>query len=255
MDDIYLLAPTLHQASLMLQDVSHQLAKKGLRIQPAKTQFMVFPNLQGREPLPSDFDSLLQVEQMKVLGKMVSFRRLSPEVPLSSQQWLLLFGYYSSRSPVSKDASLKHRLHLFQQLVGEVILWCAATILPLKSNLRKLNGLQFCLVATMLRLRRRSGEPWLDFQHRRYGMAKLALFRLSIPRWSTLLLKRIWSYARHCSRQTAQGPSILLHGHPGRLTPVLRKLEESICRTLGTTDWHPAAQGGHRWRQSEAAYL
>ena len=145
---------------------------------------------------------------------------------------------------------------------------------PPKSNLRKLNGLQFRLVATMLRLRRRTGEPWLDFQHRRYGMAKLTLFRLSIPRWSTSLLKRIWSYAGHCSRQTAQGPwasaaSVvvhthtlqqwehirILHRHPGRFTPVLRKWEESICRTLGTTDWHPAAQDRDRWRQSEAAYL
>lgn len=273
MDDIYLLAPTLHQASLMLQDVSHQLAKKGLRIQPAKTQLMVSPNLQGSEPLPSDFDSLLQVEQMKVLGKMISFRQLSPEVPFLLSNGCSSWGIHREVL-CCKDAPLKHRLHLFQQLVGEVILWCAATILPLKSNLRKLNGLQFRLVATMLRLRRRTGEPWLDFQHRRYGMAKLTLFRLSIPRWSTLLLKRIWSYAGHCSRQTAQGPwasaaSVvvhthtlqqwehirILHRHPGRFTPVLRKWEESICRTLGTTDWHPAAQDRDRWRQSEAAYL
>ena len=271
MDDIYLLAPTLHQASLMLQGVSHHLDKKGLRLQTNKTQLMVSPNLQGIEPLPSDFDSLLQVKEMKVLGKMISFRRLSPEVPLLLSNGCSSWGAHREVL-CCKDAPLKHRLHLFQQLVGEVILWCAAAILPLKSNLRKLNGLQFCLIATMLQFRRRTGEPWLDFQHRRYG--KLALFRLSIPRWSTLLLKRIWTYAGHCSRQTAQGPwasaaSVVLHTHtlqqwehirihhrhPGRFTPVLRKWEESICRTLDTTDWHPTAQDRDRWRQSEAACI
>ena len=57
------------------------------------------------------------------------------------------------------------------------------------------------------------------------------------------------------SHLATMGTHPILHRHPGRFTPLSRKWEESICRTLGTTDWHPAAQDRDRWRQSEAAYF
>lgn len=126
-----------------------------------------------------------------------------------------------------------------QEMDGNMPYWPYSS--PTCDNLIKPNGLQFLFVATMLRLCHRTGEPWHDFQRQRYGRhGKAALFCLSIPRWSTLLLKHIWKLRGTLFQ--ANGHTHLHRQCSYAIIPALRKWEEGL--TMRTTDWHPTKING-----------
>ena len=97
-------------------------------------------------------------------------------------------------------ASLRSRLIAYTSLVRNSVLYVAETWPVSHRLLKAANSLQSHHMRVMLHLGRRPTEAWADWHVRSLRTARLQLQRGGWERWSTYILKRIWSLWGHMAR-------------------------------------------------------
>ena len=167
------------------------------------------------------------------------------------------------------------KMRLFERTVQAKALWNAGVFLPQKQGLQSLNACQIKLVRAMRRPGRQPGEAWLDWELRTLRHARADLCRTNSPRWSTVVLERVWELWGHVGRQVGVTREVLgwrnqtwwrrqqaIPGglrHPGRFSPHVdpeRLLQGVIDRQCGRgVPWEEVACDRERWRALRSEFV
>ena len=92
---------------------------------------------------------------------------------------------------------MKMRAHTMQRVVGNTALWALCCFPPDAASMSMMNSTQIQLMVWMLRFAKKSDESWEGYRQRSLRGARSALHSAGLERWSTMWLRRWWSYAGH----------------------------------------------------------
>ena len=84
-----------------------------------------------------------------------------------------------------------------ERAVWQAISWMIGAFIPTKQTMEILNAMQYQLVGTMVRIRRRPLETYVSFQIRSRRVARHWLHGRGFQRWSTRQLRLCWRYSGH----------------------------------------------------------
>ena len=208
------------------------------------------------------------------LGTGVGFR-IPSNTPLREACARARGAFWGQRAIFEREGSIVQKVRLFERTVQAKALWNAGVFLPQKQGLQSLNACQIKLIRAMRRPGRNPGEAWLDWELRTLRKARADLHRAASPRWSTVVLGKVWDLWGHASRQTGvtgralawrnqtwwRHQQSLLGGlrHPARFSPHVdpeRQLQAVVDRHCGLgTPWETIAGDRDRWRELREEFI
>ena len=97
-------------------------------------------------------------------------------------------------------SSMKGRAQVMQRVVGATALWCLCSFPPDAAAMSMMNATQLQLMVWLLRFAKKDSESWTEYRQRAFRGARSALHSAGVERWSTLWLRRWWSFAGHRTR-------------------------------------------------------
>lgn len=106
----------------------------------------------------------------------------------------------ATRAILRTDAPWGKKLRVLNALVGNAFPWSSPVWHYSKHLVRKFNAFHVTMVRRVLKFRRHTGEPWLDFEIRTRKLAKQVLHEQGFDLWGLCYLKRFWTYAGHVAR-------------------------------------------------------
>ena len=166
-------------------------------------------------------------------------------------------------------------MKLMQKTLGGTSLWAVGAFIPDKIALHAINVLQSQLTIWSMRLCRGHSESWVEFRVRCFRAARHNIHLHVRDRWSTLWLKRCWSYCGHRARCATWSPqpgcaildnyrclewwereSGLIQGvrHPARFFPRLMG-EERMLNRAAKGKWREHAQNRQAWTASMVEWI
>ena len=187
LDDIYIIARSVPEAQLMLDEVVTALLKLGLELQTSKVKWIADSSV--------DEDCKLLVDGMPVTAS-ASLVASGSEISSDNSQLgafrhrtIKAWANYRKWSHILESkASLSSRFVFRQKTVGRSLAWGLETCRPSAKGGKMLQTTQRLMIRKMMRLRRRvivipgdaggypgTLEPWLDWQIRSMREAKSAI--------------------------------------------------------------------------------
>ena len=274
MDDVLGWFPNAAALDLFFRALLPRLRAFGLTLQPSKCQMMLVGGIADPEvvldgvplvPLPRD-------EPLYVMHL--------PVHPSVSDMDLTVFlldkarsKFYSLLPVLSSKASLHWRLQLFDKTVLSAIKWVLGILCPAPKIQQCVNHFQFRCVRTMMGLKRRSQEAWIEFELRTIRLSRLMVWRHLKKRWGDVALELHWGYTGHRARQPRGGSvtsNLTWHRtlswwtleqsrtggarHP-RHYPAVMNSERLLSRAAGSMHWREVACRRDVWRDKKAVWL
>ncbi|CAE7577241.1 unnamed protein product [Symbiodinium sp. CCMP2592] len=276
MDDGLMWNGSLPVVQTRAQQLSIEFARYGLRMNPAKCQLYVTPNVPGEHSIVLNGSKVVAAPQLEVMGLplrvgMSMYELVSPAATRARSK------FWELKHILRAKGYMKNRARVMQRVVGATALWFICCVPPDKATMTALNTTQLQLMVWLLRFAKAATESWEDFRKRAFRGARAALHSAGLERWSTLWLRRYWRYAGHrvrtvlsehppisCdfehfrtlpwwNRQKAlpQGQGVKHKGHHfARLT----QLEQNMDRVAGHP-WRVMAHDRNAWRNKEDAWV
>ena len=199
MDDGVLWCRELKEMQARLREYANHLRVFGLTINLAKCQLYCGPHCPGPHRLRIG-DTLLEAsEHLEVMG--LQFRvgvaimeLITPLAERARQKFWELQHIFRTRG------HLHQRIRTMQRTVAQSGLWCLSALPPDKGAMGYLNSVQCNIIVWMMRLSKGKQEDWGSYRMRVWRAAGAALHRAGQERWSTMWLRRHWTYSGHRAR-------------------------------------------------------
>ncbi|CAE7349524.1 unnamed protein product [Symbiodinium sp. CCMP2592] len=196
MDDGMLWNGNLRTVEARAQQLSVSFARYGLRMNPAKCQLYVTPNMPGEHCILLNGIKVTASPQLEVMGismrvGMSTYELVAPASTRARAKFWELKHIFRAKG------YMKHRATVLQRVVGATALWFICCVPPDKATMTALNATQLQLMIWLLRFAKTRHESWEDFRKRAFRGARSALHAAGLERWSTLWLRRYWQYAGH----------------------------------------------------------
>ena len=82
-----------------------------------------------------------------------------------------------------------------------VMSWVVGALFPSRQLQQLINNFQCRCVRQMMRIRRGSGELWLEWEQRSMRLARAEIWRFAGQRWGEDFVTAYWTYAGHRVRE------------------------------------------------------
>ena len=270
-DDMYLWHFCLSRLQALLVAVERKAADNGLDFQGDKTQ--VLTSVEGDKRtlvIGGKTVSLLKPGTLiRVLGTQQGFRRgpsdIAAEVNAKMRQV-----FWAHKTVFAGKMPLTCKWESFNAVVRGAALWQAAALPPGRNLLAALNTQQLRLVRVMAGLRRKQGEPFVEYEMRSLRVSRARLHLHQQERFSTFVLRQVWRLYGHVARQNSRAKQLLRwrgpcwwkaeqqkrggRRHPGRFNAG-REVQNDINAFLEVDDWMEAAQDRKAWKLRERAWV
>ena len=275
MDDGMLWNSQLSNLQTRVEQLSVEFASFGLHLNLQKCQLCASSSVAGPRQIRVHGEVVDALDSLEVMGLtlrigMSVYELASPLASRARSKFWELKHIFRARG-----GSMKERARVMQKVIGGTALWCISCIPPDAATMTMLNSVQLQLMVWLLRFAKRRDEDWETFRARAFRGARSALHTAGVERWSTLWLRRYWSFAGHRVRSTLRPvPPIssdfenfrtlpwwsqqksLKHGvrHRGRHFPRLSMLEQKMDRVAGSP-WRLLAYNRVEWKAKEAGWV
>jgi hypothetical protein len=287
MDDLYLLATSARHLESMTRDVCNAFTPAGLTLQPTKCRWSTTQQdcIETVTAMGKLIPMAPAASGLEVLGTTVSFLGDS-DLELDSRLAKAWRSYWANYGLLSNPrAHPSQRVRLFNSVVTPTALWAVGSLSPTTKSVDRFDTTMRGMVARILRVRRKAQEGWLPWFKRSRREANTFLREARVPRWGTLLLKRVFTWGGHVSRLPnnrvckslmrwrdlewwrhrqaliALGFPDLTHpqgrfGFPRRWETPFEKFADSLADIDGgTRDWHLRSQDRELWAEAVDWYL
>ncbi|CAE7263415.1 unnamed protein product [Symbiodinium sp. CCMP2456] len=218
MDDGLMWSGEMRVMQNRVDQLSVELAKFGLRLNPAKCQLYVSHRVTGKQSLSLNGVEVKASENLEVMGiqMRVGIPIYELVAPMASRA---RSKFWECKHIFRARGHMKSRVRVMERVVGATALWAVACVPPDRAAMSLLNSVQLQLMIWLLRLAKRVDESWAEFRQRAFRGARAALHSSGVERWSTTWLRRYWGFAGHRARGS-------LHQHP----PISTELENYRTR-------------------------
>ena len=275
MDDGMLWHARLPVVQTRVEQLSVELSRYGLKLNPRKCQLYASSKVQGPRSIVVNGSKIEAGDSLEVMGLTLRVGISICELisPLASRArakfWELKHVFRA------KGGAMKQRVRVLQRVVGGTALWCSSCVPPDAAAMSMINSVQLQLIVWLLRFARRPNEDWEGFRQRAFRGARSALHSAGVERWSTMWLRRYWSFAGHRVRATLhEVPPVssefenfrtlpwwlhqqsIKHGvkHQGRHYARLTLLEQKMDAVAGHP-WRNLAHDRRAWKGRESAWV
>ena len=272
MDDSYIWSSSRRHLQAMLDRLGANLPPRGLYIHPGKTD--IIDNQVGGVEFQVGGNTVMSKgpkHVIRALGSPLCFAG-SPSILIAEMQARGRRAFSKHHGTLMANAPLKGRLKLHTTLVRQSALWACQTWPCIACILKAANALQLLHARTLLKHPRQSGEPWEAWHIRSMRKARVMLFRYKIERWSTFILRQIWSLLGLVARGDEVVSNMLRwrdlawwrveqsipsswggNRHAQRFHPML-DIERQVCQIAGE-QWQLMAQNRTRWALLEDNFV
>ncbi|CAE7460161.1 unnamed protein product [Symbiodinium sp. CCMP2592] len=204
-DDSILWNSSLSDLGLRTEQWAHTLAECGLRINIEKCALYVSPFHRGGRSITVQGVTLKSGEHLNVMGLQLSVTGTTCRM-LAGLLARARDTFWSMKNLLLSDAPIHARIRLMHTVVGGCGLWCISAFFPDQSAQHLVNTFQMQLIISMLKIRRRPDEGWLQFRKRSYRTARAVLWQGQHRRWSSVWCERHWLYLGHLARSLLHDP-------------------------------------------------
>ena len=198
MDDGVLLGGGGAKVASRVQELSVILAEWGLRLNPNKCKVYFSPYATVVE-VKVDGKVVPQVQVLEVMGLPMKVEHTPSEL-IGSPLAMARAKLWKLQHLFRNHTPLKDRLNLCNKLIMPSAMWCACAIVPDNTALQLVNRHLMRFVCWMMRLKRRPREGWLEHHLRQLRGAREVVWRVVKTRWSTIWLRRAWTFMGHVAR-------------------------------------------------------
>ena len=169
------------------QQVTHELARWGLKVNPEKCQVYRSPFAKESGPLKVDTLEVTPDDRLDVMG--IPFHvGISPELALQGVFQRTKNKFWALKHLFRAKTAISGRMKLMQKILGGTSLWCVSAFLPDKAALHCINSLHAQITCWAMRLAWRSDETWFQFKIRTLRAARACIHAHHKERWSTMWL-------------------------------------------------------------------
>ena len=272
MDDVLTWHPEGDSLGIFLRLLLPALRAFGLTLQPAKCQLMLMAGavdpgivLDGVRMVPLREDEPLFVMHLPITPLISD---LDAAVCLLDRAR----GKFHSLLPVlSAGTSLAARLQLLDTVVLATFKWVVGVLFPSNKVQQTVNYMQCRCVRSMMGIKRRSGELWVQYEQRSLRLARLMIWKHRGLRWGDIALQMYWRYSGHRARQDDGSVTAeLTHFRTlqwwsreqqrsggrrhGRHFPALMSAERQLAAAAGDENWRDVARDRALWKQKEGVW-
>ena len=241
----------------------------GLRLNVAKCQLLAWGATKGRFLRVGDetLNAVPEGDHLTIMGLPVR-PGTSPHDVVNNLVGKARKCFWANQTMLQSSAPLKIRIQLLYKTVWQSMSWILGVVMPTKQTAETLNGFLYDCILSMVKLRRRPLEAWVDFRIRTRRLARAWAYHSKLERWSTLHLRLTWRYAGHRARgyyyssptassvltffrtpswweeqQQLQGGARHGRRHFPRIT-----LEEKCFKMVVPGDWRETARNRDQWK-------
>ena len=207
MDDTYLWSYDREHLQASLAALEQQLRRHGLTINPSKTAIIFSRStgggsfhIGGEEVACRQFG-----EVITALGSPITFAEEVAAIVVEMHHRARR-AFHKHANLLCAPTSLGSRLKLQQTLVRGAVLWGGEAWQITDAIL---SSTQLQQIRRMMHPGRRPGETWEQWHVRTMRAARVALHKSQVPRWSSLLLQRVWDVYGHMARAELGGRPML----------------------------------------------
>ena len=186
MDDVYVLASSPDELQSMIREICLATAPAGLKLQPDKCMWSTNVgsctaelSVQGLplQRVPSS-------EGLEILGTLVCLNGDNgPELDARvTKAWR---AFWANAPLLNPRVHPHRRLKLLESIVTPCVLWGAGALTATAQQLQRLDVTHRAMAASILRIRLKTGEPWVPWFRRSRREAGRALQGLGIALWGT----------------------------------------------------------------------
>ncbi|CAE7242656.1 unnamed protein product [Symbiodinium sp. CCMP2592] len=205
------------------QQLSVEFSKYGLKMNAAKCQLYTTPNVEGEHAIYLNGVRIEAASHLEVMGLslrvgMSTYELVSPATTRARAK------FWELRHIFRAKGNMKQRARVMERIIGGTALWFICSVPPDKATMTALNSAQLQLMVWLLRFAKARDETWEDFRQRAFRGARAALHAAGVERWSTVWLRRWWSYAgagvvlvrcidraTSCDSRACLAPAMALH--------------------------------------------
>ena len=177
-------------------ELVRHLSTFGLSLNPLKCQLYVSKNVQDGGAIRVGETQVRASKAMEVMGisMYVGISIYELISPLTSRARAK---FWELRHIFRCKTGMKGRVRVMQRVVGATALWCLCSFPPDAAAMSLLNATQLQLMVWLLRFSKKESESWTEYRQRSFRGARSALHNSGVERWSTMWLRRWWSFAGH----------------------------------------------------------
>ena len=182
------------------QQLSDEFLKYGLKMNPLKCQLYASPSVEGEHAIHLNGTKIQAKASLEVMGLhlrvgMSTYELISPASTRARAK------FWELRHIFRAKGNMKERARVMERVIGGTALWFICSVPPDKASMTALNSTQLQLMVWLLRFAKAPAETWEGFRQRAFRGARAALHSAGLERWSTIWLRRWWSYAGHRVRK------------------------------------------------------
>ena len=179
-----------------VEELVGHLSNFGLSLNPQKCQLYVSKNVKDGDEIQVCDTVIKASKVMEVMGitMYVGITIYDLISPLTSRARAK---FWELRHIFRCKSGMKGRVRVLQRVVGATALWCLCSFPPDAAAMSLLNATQLQLMVWLLRFSKKECESWVEYRQRAFRGARSALCNSGVERWSTLWLRRWWSFAGH----------------------------------------------------------
>ena len=276
MDDGCIWARNAEDLSRKLQEWAQALLQEGLLLNPDKCKIYFSPYMAGPREVRVNETVVPVLDVFTVMGVPFRVGACASEL-LASFFQRVRDKFWSLKHLLRASTPLKGRIKLLDRVIGGMVLWCLASIIPDRSALILLNSLQLQLTMWCMKVGKRTNETWLAFKQRGFRGARQVVWTCLQRRWSTSWLDRWWTFAGHRARgldREVPGAASIMDDfrnrawwiaeqskplesrlrHP-RHFPKLSNLEKDMDSAAGGIPWRVVARDRVQWHACKGTRL
>ncbi|CAE7549785.1 jockey\pol [Symbiodinium natans] len=270
-DDMYLWHFCLRRLQELLTMVENKAAENGLQFQGDKTSVLTSVEDDARTLTigGKQVKFLPPGSLVRVLGTQQGFKRGAADVAAEVNAKMRQV-FWAHKAVFAGRMPLTCKWEAFHAVVRGSGLWQAAALPPSRNLLAALNTQQLRFVRVMAGLRRKQGEPFVDYEMRSLRVSRARLHLHGQERYSTYVLRQAWRLFGHVARQNSRAKQLLRwrgpvwwkleqrkrggHRHPGRYNAGM-EIQNDFNTFLGVDDWMDVAQDRQRWKSLEVPWV
>ena len=266
-DDIYLWSHDRDFLQAKLRTMVASLRRRNLQVNAAKTRYV--HNQESKQTIRVG-DREVQGEKdgtVTVLGAPIALTgevtQILAEVARRARTALA-----THKKLLTGAGSIEHKLLAYTRYIATSALWAIGAAHPHDSLLKGINSIQLMQLRQIFGIKRRSLEPWAQWNQRSLRQARVYLASRPTHRWSTMALTQVWRLWGHTARHERDTGLMLewrnqtwwraeqskANGlrHPGRFNAMMEteKLLEKIVMP-----WKTAAQDRQQWKHLESTFV
>ena len=263
-DDVLLFASTPTDIAKMINDLSQEAAKYGLKLHMGKT--VVLTNRCAGRPASVKCGA----QTVKVVGEDDTEKYLGHKLSVSDfhrtefdNRLASAWGAFFKLKDVlcNRKVPLKDRVKLFECSVTSCALYASGTWATTVEMIRKLSTTRRKMLRWMVGVTRQVDEEWVDYIQRATHRSEHLAHTHGATDWAQLHRQRKWSLARKAATSTdGRWMSRLLAWRPWfRILPLrgagrpVKRWDDDLVKIAGG-DWPAAARDPAVWEAAAAAY-